>query len=70
MRTEPHSISIQPNFDDRVNFTPNLRGVAWGRRGQSWCAIDRRDRLVPGIACADADPKGAIGSDFPCKVEP
>src|SRR5262249_5199112 len=49
-------VIIEPQFDEPVLFTPGLRGIAWTKRDGSWCAVDRRGRRVPGIACADADP--------------
>jgi hypothetical protein len=49
---------------------PNLRGIAWAKRDDRWCAIDRRGRSVSDIACADKDPTGLLGGRFECKVEP
>ena len=63
-------VIVEPQFDEPVIFTPSLRGVAWAKRDGSWCAIDRRGRPVPGIACADADPMGRPTGQFQCKVEP
>jgi hypothetical protein len=63
-------VTVEPQFDEPVFFTPGLRGVAWARRdGGNWCAIDRRGRSVPGIPCADANPMGPSGR-FECKIEP
>jgi hypothetical protein len=60
-------VMIEPQFDEPVYFT---RGLAWAKRdGGNWCAIDRRGRPVPGIACADANPMGR-SMRFECKVEP
>ena len=61
---------IEPQFDEPVYFTPNLRGVAWAKRDGNWCAVDRRCGRVQGIACADANPTGWSGQPFECKVEP
>ncbi len=61
---------VEPQFDEPVYFVPKLRGVAWAKRDGHWCAIDRRGRPVPGIACADADPRGGVRSRLVCKVEP
>jgi hypothetical protein len=69
LRAHSHSL-VEPQFDDPVYFTPNLRGIAWAKRDGNWCAIDRRGRRVAGIACADADPTGSSGNRFECKVEP
>jgi WG containing repeat len=63
-------VMVEPQFDEPVLFTDHLRGVAWAKRDGNWCAIDRRGRSVPGIACADADPTGRGGGRFECKVEP
>ena len=60
-------VTVEPQFDEPVYFE---RGVAWAKRDGSWCAIDRRGRPVPGIACADADPMRRPNSRFECKVEP
>jgi hypothetical protein len=62
-------VTIEPQFDESVSFTPSLRGVAWAKRDGSWCAIDRRGRSVPGIACTDVDPTGGRNDWFKCKVE-
>jgi len=63
-------VMLEPQFDEPVFFSDGLRGVAWAKRDGNWCAIDRRGRSVPGIACADADPTGRPGGRFECKVEP
>jgi hypothetical protein len=63
-------VTVEPQFDEPIYFVPGLRGVAWARRGDRWCAIDRRGRSVPSIACTDADPMGAPSGRFECKVEP
>jgi hypothetical protein len=63
-------VNVEPQFDEPINFVPSLRGVAWAKRSDRWCAIDRRGRPVPGIACADSDPMGLPTSQFQCKVEP
>jgi hypothetical protein len=63
-------VMVEPQFDDPVYFMPSLRGVAWAKRGDRWCAIDRRGRPVPGIACTDAHPMGSLSARFECKVEP
>jgi len=63
-------ITTEPQFDEPVYFMERLRGIAWAKRDGNWCAIDRRGRLVPGIACADADPTGPPTGRFECKVEP
>jgi len=60
----------EPRFDDPVFFTPILRGIAWAKRDGRWCAIDRRGRSVPGIACVEANPLGEWTFRFECKVEP
>jgi hypothetical protein len=63
-------VMVEPQFDEPVYFADRLRGVAWAKHDGNWCAIDRRGRSVPGIACADADPTGRPGGRFECKVEP
>lgn len=63
-------VTIEPQFDESVSFTPYLRGVAWAKRDGNWCAIDRRNRSVPGIACTDVDPTGGRSDWFKCRVEP
>jgi hypothetical protein len=63
-------VMVEPQFDEPVYFADRLRGVAWAKRDGNWCAIDRRGRSVPGIACTDADPTGRSGGWFECKVEP
>jgi hypothetical protein len=62
-------VIAEPQFDEPVYFSPGLRGIAWAKRDRSWCAIDRRGRPLPGIACADADPAPGPGGRFECKVE-
>jgi hypothetical protein len=61
---------VEPQFEEPVQFTPALRGVAWAKRDGNWCAIDRRNRRVPGIACTDVDPTGGRNDWFKCRVEP
>jgi hypothetical protein len=58
-------VIVEPQFDGPSFFR---RGVAWAKREGNWCAIDRRGRPVPGIACVDADPLPI--NPFECKVEP
>jgi WG containing repeat len=62
-------VIVEPQFDEPVYFLPHLRGVAWAKRDGRWCAIDRRGRLVPSVACTDANPLGPQ-QPFECKVEP
>ena len=64
-------VMVEPQFDEPVYFMPGLRGVAWAKHDGNWCAIDRRGRSVPGIACTDTDPVPASWRGrFECKVEP
>ena len=63
-------VIVEPQFDEPAFFSPGLRGIAWAKNGNRWCAIDRRGRSVPGIACTDTNPLGTPGSRFECKVEP
>jgi WG containing repeat len=64
-------VMVEPQFDEPVYFAPGLRGVAWAKRDGNWCAIDRRGRSVPGIACTGTDPVPASWRGrFECKVEP
>jgi hypothetical protein len=62
-------LMVEPQYDAPVYFLPGLRGVAWAKLGGRWCAIDRRGRTVPGIACTEADPVGLSSGVFPCRVE-
>jgi len=62
-------VMVEPQFDEPVYFTPGLRGIGWAKRDGAWCAIDRRGRPVPDIACADANPLGP-SVRFECKIEP
>ena len=63
-------VTAEPQFDEPVFFVPSLRGIAWAKRDRRWCAIDRRGRSVPGIACADDDPIASSKERFKCQVEP
>jgi hypothetical protein len=63
-------VMAEPQFHEPVHFLPRLRGIAWAKQDVHWCAIDRRGHLVPGVACADADPAAGAGYRFECKVEP
>jgi hypothetical protein len=63
-------VTAEPQFDEPVYFAPSLRGIAWAKQDRRWCAIDRRGRSVPGIACADEDPLGSSKERFKCQVEP
>ena len=63
-------VMVDPMFDEPVSFRSDLRGIAWAKRDGSWCAIDRRGRRVPGLACADADPMASWNVRFECRVEP
>ena len=48
------------------------RGIAWAKRAGRWCAIDRRGRMVPSIACTDTLPLDLdLGrGNLSCRVEP
>ena len=63
-------VMAEPQFDEPVYFSQNLRGVAWAKREGRFCAIDRRGQPVPGIACADTSPRVGWNIPFECKVEP
>ena len=63
-------VIVEPQFDEPVYFSPGLRGIAWAKSDNRWCAVDRRGRSVPGIACTDADPMPPPLWRFECKVEP
>lgn len=63
-------VIVEPNYDDPIYFLQSLRGIAWARRDKSWCAIDRRGRPVPGIACTETNPVGGASGRFECRVEP
>jgi hypothetical protein len=63
-------VMVEPQYDEPLYFLPALRGVAWAKRGEHWCAIDRRGRRVPGHPCVDAEPTGFTARGwFQCKVE-
>lgn len=62
-------VIVQPQFDGPIVFLRSLRGVAWAKRDASWCAVDRRGRPVPGMACVGVDPMPG-GGGFQCTVEP
>jgi WG containing repeat len=63
-------VMVEPQYDAPVYFLGALRGVAWAKRGERWCAIDRRGIAVLSLPCADADPTGLTGhSLFQCNVE-
>lgn len=61
-------VIVEPQYDAPVYFA-GLRGIAWAKSGERWCAIDRRGRSVPGIACADENPVRGPNWPFVCKVE-
>ena len=61
---------VEPQFDEPVYFAPRTRGIAWAKRNGSWCAIDRRNHSVPGIACSDVNPAPSLAPPFECKIEP
>lgn len=63
-------VIVEPQYDEQLFFTPRLRGIAWARSGNRWCAVDRRGQSVPGIACTDANPRAGFNLTFECKVEP
>jgi hypothetical protein len=63
-------VVFEPQFEESVQFSPALRGVAWLKRDGNWCAIDRRGHAASGIACTGSDPAGGRGGWFKCKVEP
>jgi hypothetical protein len=63
-------VMVEPQYDEPVYFLQDLRGIAWAKRGERWCAIDRHGATVPILPCADADPNGFTGrGQFQCKVE-
>jgi hypothetical protein len=62
-------VMVEPQYDDPVYFMEGLRGIAWTKRGDRWCAIDRRGRLVPSIPCTNADPIHLPHGPVVCKVE-
>jgi len=62
-------VMVEPQFDEPVYFTSNLRGVAWAKRDGKWCAIDRHGGSVSAIPCTDADPVPSMRGRFECKVE-
>jgi hypothetical protein len=59
-------LMVEPQYDELDVF---VRGIAWARRGERWCAIDRRGRDVPSIACTDTVPVD-LGRSTACKIEP
>ena len=62
-------VTVDPQFDAPIYFTPALRGIAWAKRDDRWCAIDRYGHTVQGIACSDADPMPSLLGLFVCTVE-
>jgi WG containing repeat len=60
-------VMVEPQFDELDVFA---RGVAWARRGERWCAIDRHGREVPSIACTETVPVDLGRGTSPCRVEP
>jgi hypothetical protein len=63
-------VVVEPQFDELGSFMESLRGIAWAKRNDRWCAIDRRGRTVTSIACTETDPMPGPRGTFPCKVEP
>ena len=61
---------LAPQFEQPLYYLPRFRGIAWAKRDDGWCAIDRRGNPVPGLGCTDTDPMGGADSRFECKVEP
>src|SRR5262245_47495428 len=60
-------VMVEPQFDELNVF---VRGIAWAKRGERWCAIDRRGRAVPSIACTNAVPVELGHGTSHCNVEP
>ena len=61
-------IVVEPTYDEPAHFIPPFRGIAWAKRDDRWCAIDRHGRQVQHIPCREKDP---FPTDrFECKVEP
>jgi hypothetical protein len=60
-------VMVEPQHDELDGF---VRGIAWAKNGERWCAIDRRGRTVPSIACADTVPIDLGRGPVQCKVEP
>jgi hypothetical protein len=58
---------VEPQFDE---IDGSERGIAWARRGERWCAIDRRGRDVPSITSSNAVPVHLGRDTGACKVEP
>jgi hypothetical protein len=62
-------VMVQPVYDEPALFLRSFRGIAWAKRDNRWCPIDRRGHDVQGIACTDKSPLGESGGRFQCKVE-
>jgi hypothetical protein len=62
-------VTVDPQFDAPVYFTPALKGIAWAKQDGEWCAIDRRGHTVASIPCSDTDPMPSALGPFECKVE-
>ena len=60
-------VIVEPTYDDLTQF--QYRGIAWAKRGDRRCPVDRRGQPVPGIAC-ETVPVEPVGGAFPCVVEP
>jgi hypothetical protein len=57
-------VMVQPAYDEPVVF---LRGLAWAKRDNHSCPIDRHGHDIQGIACTDKRlPKPIF---FECKIE-
>ena len=63
-------VVVEPQFDELGSFMESLRGIAWAKRNDRWCAIDRRGRTLTSIACTETDPMPGPRGTLPCKVEP
>jgi hypothetical protein len=46
-------VMVQPAYDEPVIFA---RGLAWAKRDNQWCPIDRRGQDIQRIACTDKRP--------------
>jgi hypothetical protein len=44
---------VEPQFAELDVFS---RGIAWAKHDGHGCAVDRRGRTVPSIACSDKVP--------------
>jgi len=53
------ALVVEGKYDESSYFR---RGISWVRSGETWCAIDRRGRSAPTLACQGTDPNPKPGT--------